>query len=175
MIIFHGTNELFSTIDLDKCRLRTDFGKGFYMSSDIETARVWASGKAGFAGIPTVMKYEINDDILNICSLSTLQFNGPTKEWLDFIYDNRRRSAIKGQSSEPRHSYDIVFGPIANDKVVDVVDLYFKGKINADEAITRLKALPDVMQISLHTTLALSNITYMSFSQKKGSTWSEWK
>ena len=63
MILYHGTTEVIGDIDLGKCRLRTDFGKGFYMSSKLGTARDWATGKAGFSGIPTVIRFRIKDDI----------------------------------------------------------------------------------------------------------------
>ena len=32
MFFYHGTTEIISNIDFEKCRLRTDFGKGFYLS-----------------------------------------------------------------------------------------------------------------------------------------------
>ena len=51
MILYHGTTEIIHEIDFSRCRLRTDFGKGFYISSKLSTAREWAISKAGFSGI----------------------------------------------------------------------------------------------------------------------------
>ena len=45
MILYHGTISKIGVIDLNKCRLRTDFGRGFYMTDKLGTARDWAIGK----------------------------------------------------------------------------------------------------------------------------------
>ncbi|MCL2820547.1 MAG: DUF3990 domain-containing protein [Oscillospiraceae bacterium] len=175
MVFYHGTNSVIGSIDLNKCRLRTDFGRGFYISSNLETAQVWADGKAGFSGISTIMRYKINDSFQTDNIIKYISFDKPSEEWLDFIRLNRQRYTSEEQSVEPRHTYDIVSGPIANDKVVDVVDLYLKQKITAEVAISRLKALPSVMQLSFHTPLAMSYILSSSYSQRNGKKWSGWK
>jgi len=175
MILYHGTSEIIAEVDFEKCRLRTDFGKGFYISSKLGTAREWAVGKAGFSGVPTVMRYELSNNIFNDNAISYQKFDKPTKKWLDFIRDNRRRDVAKADSPEPRHSFDIVSGPIANDKVADVVDLYCQGKIGVDEAIIRTKALPSVFQLSMHTPQALTYISSVQYSQRINNKWSAWK
>jgi len=38
----HGTNMVINSIDLGKSRSRTDFGKGFYLGSNLGEARKWA-------------------------------------------------------------------------------------------------------------------------------------
>lgn len=174
MLFYHGTNDMIGYIDLDKCRLRTDFGKGFYISSKLAPAREWAVSKSGYSGVPTVMRYEINKDIWSDGSLRILRFDNPSKQWLDFIRDNRQVNLVSAISSEPRHTYDVVSGPIANDKVADVVAVYCLGKINAEDAISKVKALPSVFQLSLHTALALSYIKSVAYSQRKGGKWSSW-
>ena len=75
---------------------------------------------------PIVMRYVLSDAVFNFddSSLSRLWFSSPTVEWLNFVRDNRRIIASSAQNTEPRHDYDVVYGPIANDKVVDVVDEY---------------------------------------------------
>ena len=175
MILYHGTTDVINAIDFSKCRLRTDFGKGFYMSSKLGTARDWAIGKAGFSGVPTVMRYEINSEIFTDATLSSKRFDSPVAEWLDFIRDNRRMDIPKSNSLEPRHSYDIVTGPIANDKVADAVDRYCKNLISAEDAIARIKALPSVFQLSIHSHKALSHIKSVMYSQKENRKWGTWK
>ena len=174
MLFYHGTNAVIGDIDFSKCRLRTDFGRGFYISSKLGSAKDWAIGRAGFSGMPTVMRYEINRDIFNDTALSILRFDYPSTQWLDFIRDNRRRDIEFNGASEPRHSHDIVSGPIANDKIADVVDLYCKGRISAAEAIARAKALPSVFQLSLHTVQTLKFISTIMYSQRMNMKWSEW-
>lgn len=61
-------------------------------------------------GFPTVLTYEVNEDQMN--ELKVLRFDAYTFEWAQFILMNRRND-----SKKPMHDYDIVYGPIANDKV----------------------------------------------------------
>ena len=117
MILYHGTNQILGDIDFNKSRLRTDFGKGFYFSDKLGNARDWAVDKSGFSEMPTVMRYDLCNKIFQDQKLSLLRFDNPTIEWLNFVRDNRRRNPDSTASKEPRHSYDIVSGPIANDKV----------------------------------------------------------
>jgi len=103
-----------------------------------------------------------------------LRFDHPSKQWLNFIRDNRRINPVNSNLTEPRHKYDVVSGPIANDKVADVVAVYCLGKISAEDAILKVKALPSVFQLSLHTTLAFSYIKSVAYSQRIGAKWSSW-
>jgi hypothetical protein len=175
MHFYHGTTEVISDIDFSKCRLRTDFGRGFYMSNKLGPARDWAVGRAGFSGVPTVMRYDINRDIFNDSALCINRFDKPSTEWLNFIRDNRRRDIAGNNAFEPRHDYDIVSGPIANDKVADVVDQYCKGRLSAEEAIARTKALPSIFQMSLHTKQTLEYIISVMYAQRESVKWSEWR
>jgi len=117
----HGTNIVIDAIDLSLCRSRTDFGKGFYMGNNLGEARKWAISQSMATETPIVMRYALRSEIFNNndSNLKRLWFSSPTVEWLDFVRDNRRLVAPNARSSEPRHDYDIVYGPIANDKVVD--------------------------------------------------------
>jgi len=175
MLFYHGTTEVIDDIDFSKCRLRTDFGRGFYISSKLGAAKDWAAGRSGFSGVPTVMRYEISPDLFNDSVLKILRFAKPSTHWLDFIRDNRRRDIANNGVLEPRHDYDIVSGPIANDKVADVVDQYCKGRISAEEAITRTKALPSVIQMSLHTKQTLKYIIAVTYTRRESGKWSEWR
>lgn len=45
MILYHGTNVAFDTIDLQKSKPNKDFGKGFYLSADYNQAMAMANIK----------------------------------------------------------------------------------------------------------------------------------
>jgi hypothetical protein len=176
----HGTNIVIGAIDLNMSRSRTDFGKGFYMGNKLGEARRWATSQSMATEIPTVMRYVLSNKIFNLndSCLNRLWFTTPTVEWLDFVRDNRRIITPNAQSTEPRHDYDIVYDPIANDKVVDVVDEYIDGLITVEEAIRRVKVVQSVFQMSFHTPLALSYIDQSSteYQQRaKDGKWSAWE
>ena len=175
----HGTNMIISKIDLDKSRSRTDFGKGFYMGNNLGEARKWAVSQSMPTETPTVMRYVLSNEIFDLSSssLNKLWFFAPTVEWLDFVRDNRKIITSNTQEKEPRHNYDVVYGPIANDKVVDVVDEYIDGSITAEEAIHRVKVIPSVFQLSFHTSFALSFIdqTLTEHQQRLNNSWLTWE
>jgi len=175
MILYHGTNQKLEVIDFNRCRLRTDFGKGFYMSDKLGNARDWAVDKSGVLETPTVMRYEIIDTLFQDEIISRLRFEKPTLEWLDFVRDNRSKVTNRTDTKEPRHSFDVVSGPIANDKVAIAVDHYCRGKLTAEETLIEVKAIKNVFQLSMHTQLTLSYIQSASYSQLNNKRWGEWK
>ena len=171
MILYHGTDQIFNVIDLTKSRMRTDFGKGFYLSDKLGNARAWAIDKSTDVNIPTVMRIDIDESLLSDASVKFLKFDNPSVVWLEFVKDNRRRKSPGGSKQEPRHSYDVVSGPIANDKVAIAVDKYCRGVLTAEETLEEVRTISGVFQISMHTQLALSYIRSMTFSQRVNKQW----
>jgi len=174
MELYHGTTQIIHEIDLTKGRHRTDFGQGFYLGSNFVMAQRWAKSRAAFSGKPIVMKYILDDGIFSVEKVNPLVFSEPSLEWLDFVRDNRRKDKL---GNKLRHRYGIVQGSIANDKVNFVVEDYMKGKITAHDAIAQVKALPNVLQVSLHTLLALTYLdTSVAWYQEQflNNEWSEW-
>ena len=112
MILYHGTNISFDEINLNKSKPNKDFGKGFYLSADYEQALAMAKIKVEQleSGEPIVLEFEVDET--QIAQLKVLQFHEYSEEWAKFILLNR-----KNDKSLPAHDYDIVFGPIADDRV----------------------------------------------------------
>ena len=175
MIFYHGTNVLFDKIDLSKSRNRVDFGKGFYLTDKLGTAYNWAIRKVELEseGFPIVVKYNINPDIFSLFGIRYP--NKPELTWLEFICSNRQFISPDGLKNEPRHNYNWVTGPIADDKVVDVVAEYMRDELSADEAITKLRALPQTYQLSLHTPDAVDfiNENNVLYKQLKKGRWTQ--
>lgn len=112
MILYHGTNTDFVDIDLLKSKPNKDFGQGFYLSREYSQAMELAKIKVEQmeAGSPIVQTYEMDDILME--DLKVLRFDNYTEEWAKFIIMNRNNP-----SPRPAHDYDIVIGPIANDRV----------------------------------------------------------
>ena len=174
MVLYHGTNDIISEINLSKSRNRTDFGKGFYLADKIGTAQNWATSRAELrGGTPTVLSYEINDGIF---MLNGKRFEPlPTHEWLEFIAFNRQINPEHYGKKEPRHDYHWVSGPIADDRIADVVDDYLAGDTTADEAISRARVLPQTYQLCFHTQDAVSYVNdgVVTYRQFKNGRWSK--
>ena len=144
MLVYHGSNVEVRKPSLLKSRKNTDFGRGFYTTTQKEQAEHWTSIKIDRAkkGRRIVSVFEIDDNLLTNPELKIREFHGPDEAWLNFVVDSR-----KGVE----HDYDLVFGPVANDKVFTVVNLYESGVLDAPAAIAELKAYKTYNQLSFHT------------------------
>lgn len=144
MLVYHGSNVEVRKPSLLKSRKNTDFGRGLYTTTQKEQAEHWTSIKIDRAkkGRRIVSVFEIDDDLLTNSELKIREFHGPDEAWLNFVVDSR-----KGVE----HDYDLVFGPVANDKVYTVVNLYESGVLDASAAIAELKAYKTYNQLSFHT------------------------
>lgn len=144
MILYHGSNVEVRRPSLRKSREKTDFGRGFYTTTQKEQAEHWTSIKIDRAkwGRKVVSIFELDESRLSTPDLKIREFNGPDKAWLDFVVNSRKGI---------EHDYDLVFGPVANDKVFTVVNLYESGVLDAAGAIAELKAYKTYNQISFHS------------------------
>lgn len=59
------------------------------------------------------------------------------------------------------HDFDLVLGPVANDKVFTTVNLFESGALSAEAAILELKAYKTYDQISFHTGKTLQTLRYV--------------
>lgn len=112
MILYHGTNQDFGEIDIRKSKPNKDFGQGFYLSREYSQAMDMAKTKVEQleTGTPTVLIYEADESQME--GLRVLRFDDYSEDWAKFILLNRNNS-----TPMPAHDYDIVIGPIANDRV----------------------------------------------------------
>ena len=162
MRLYHGSNVEVRKPNLRYGRKKTDFGRGFYTTTQQEQAEHWTSIKIDRArtGRRVVSVYEIDDALLTSPDLKIREFHGPDKEWLDFVVNSR-----KGVE----HNYDLVYGPVANDKVFTVVNLYESGVLDAPAAIAQLKAYKTYNQLSFHSKRVLDALRFVgSYEMENG-------
>ena len=78
-------------------------------------------------------------------------------EWLDFIVGNRLGQDLWKE-------YDYIEGGVANDRVVDTIDLYMTGFIPRFEAIERLKYLRPNNQICISSQILIDKYLFFKDS-----------
>lgn len=140
MKLYHGSNVAIDIIDLSKSRPGKDFGKGFYLSADKQQAVEMAESKVAFlGGEPIVTEYEFDDNSFTSSQLKIKKFESYTEEWAKFVYENRENF-----SDTPIHDFDIIYGPIANDKVGAQIRNFKNGGIDLDELMRRIKYLKGI-------------------------------
>ena len=140
MILYHGTNTDFRAIDLTKSQRGKDFGCGFYLSESELQAEDMAKFKVQlFGGQSIIQSYEFDENHLSDGTLRFLRFDGYTKDWAEFILANRQN-----RNADNIHDYDIVYGPIANDKVGAQIRNVMEQNINLDTFLERLKYMKGI-------------------------------
>ncbi len=138
MILYHGSNLYIDTINLAKSKPSKDFGKGFYLSDSRQQALEMARFKTLIlGGEMAVTEFEFDEELMTSGELKVLTFDSYSEEWLDFILLNRT-------SPSTSHDYDIVYGPIANDKVGAQIFKYYEHSINKAELLERLKYMKGI-------------------------------
>jgi len=140
MKLYHGSNVAIGIIDLSKSRPGKDFGKGFYLSADKQQAIEMAESKVAFlGGEPIVTEFEFDDSVLTSGQLKFKKFESYSEDWAKFVYNNRENF-----SDTPIHDFDIIYGPIANDKVGAQIRNFKNGSIDLDELMRRIKYLKGI-------------------------------
>ncbi|MCR5550359.1 MAG: DUF3990 domain-containing protein [Bacteroidales bacterium] len=155
MRLYHGTYTDFEIIDLSKSNKGKDFGKGFYLSDNYEQAHKLAVFKAiQFDAEPVVITYQFDENLLIDGSLSFLQFGGYSKEWADFVLKNRTND-----QDDNIHPFDVVYGPIANDKVGVQIRNLLEQNIDMEVFLERLKYMHGItFQYFFGTGKAISKL-----------------
>lgn len=103
-ILYHGTGQEHTVIDLSLGREFKDFGRGYYLTSYFKQAFLWAMKKAK-DDTCWIYKYEVETIPSTLTVLELLQYD---TKWLDFIVANR----IHGVD----HAYDIIYNRMADNQ-----------------------------------------------------------
>ena len=153
MILYHGSIEIVDNPEICIPSRSLDYGYGFYTTTSFKQAEDWVKRKLNAnSPIGYVNVYELDEDLVK--SLKTLLFESPTEDWLDFVMSNRTNKDFN-------HDFDIVYGPVANDKVYAAFALYEGGIIDKQNLISELKAYKLVDQYLFHTDKALKAIKFI--------------
>lgn len=131
MKLFHGSNMRVINIDLSKSRPAKDFGRAFYLSPNREQAMEMARFKVDTFGGDVVLNEFIFDDTA-LKSLKYLRFEEYCEEWAKFVLSNR-------ETDDCIHDYDIVYGPIANDRIGRQIFNYHSGYIDFPTFLKRIQ------------------------------------
>lgn len=131
MIVYHGGTE---RVEVPMCKIgrqNLDFGQGFYITNIREQAVAWANNMARNRKRHAVLNRYLLDRDAVLADARCKIFKAYDEEWLEFIIANRTgRNAAE--------EYDYVEGGVANDRVVDTVNLYIAGLIDLTSALREL-------------------------------------
>jgi len=160
MTLYHGSYKAVEKPDLSFSRLRTDFGKGFYLTPVKAQAQSWSQRFLREQGTAVVSIYEFlpkTEDKLPP-DIKLLEFDNHNQEWLNFVTACRLGQPVD-------IDWDLVIGGVANDKVFDTLQLYFDGLIKAEEAIGRLKFSKPNLQYCFKSQILIDNYLFFTGSE----------
>lgn len=154
MKLYHGSLEIVSNPEIRTSNRTLDYGMGFYTTTSFEQAEAWVKRriKEKKADKGYINEYELDKGALD--KFNSLIFENPTDEWVDFVMANRTNKDFI-------HSYDIVYGPVANDRVYAAFALYEGGLLDKQTLIAELKVYKLVDQFLFHTKEALRAIVFV--------------
>lgn len=154
MKIYHGSIEIVEKPEIREANRSLDYGSGFYATTSYEQALSWVKRRANEKKLSKgyINIYEFNEDSIN--NFKHLIFESATEEWLDFVMQNRIHDSFE-------HDYDIVYGPVANDKVYASFALFEGGFTNKQALISELKTYKLVDQYLFHTEESLKTLKFI--------------
>lgn len=154
MICYHGSDTIVDAPKILEAKRPLDFGGGFYVTTSEAQAKSWAI-KVAYRNNNNhrcVNRYELDLEKAK-AELTVICFNVADEKWLDFICDNR--------SGKPTGDYDIVIGPVADDRVYRVVVEYENGDLDKETALKNLKTEALCDQILFHTEKSIEYLKYI--------------
>ena len=154
MKIYHGSLEVVEHPIILKPNRKLDYGDGFYTTTSKKQAKEWVERRMleKHSTCGHINVYEFDDKMLP--ELNCLIFPEPNEEWAEFVMANRTKYNFT-------HDYDIVYGPVANDRVYLQFGLYEAGAISVDTLIRELKTCKLIDQYLFHTDKALTALRFI--------------
>ena len=155
MLLYHGSNLTVAEPKLVPQNRFLDFGYGFYTTTNKAQAIGFADKvtKRRKDGLSTVSIYEI-DELAAFSECSVLRFVAPDTAWLDFVCDNRA-GTYTGKT------YDLIYGPVANDDVYTTFTLYTAGVLTKEQTIEALKVKKLYNQLVFSSEKSLSFLRFI--------------
>lgn len=155
MKIYHGSLVIVEHPQILQPNRKLDYGEGFYTTTSEIQAKNWVErrmrdndAKCGFVNV-----YEF--DVDRLPEFKNLIFPEPSEEWAEFVMANRTQRDFA-------HDYDIVYGPVANDRVYFQFGLFESGAISVDTLIRELRTYKLVDQYLFHTEKALTTLHFVN-------------
>ena len=159
MNLYHGSYMQVSEPRIITPARLLDFGTGFYTTTDKEQATKFTNKFISLGKDRIVNIYEYNE-IKAEKTLSVMRFAKADAEWFRYVVANRSGT---GKAND----FDIVIGPVANDRVYDVVENFELGDYSEEEAIHRLLVFKLTDQVVFKSEKSLLYLAYLGYEQIK--------
>ena len=158
---YHGSRQgIQGEIDYKRNKNKAlDFGYGFYLGTSFKQSSTFVVEEE--TGKDRVYKFSFSLDGLDVLELRDIR-------WVLFVAYNRNkipntienRPLIKEMKRIEEHGYDVVVGPIADDKMAISMENFFNNNISYGQLLKCLTQLKIGDQYCLKTQKAIDNLKY---------------
>lgn len=161
LIVYHGSDEIIDNPTHNGGRHFSDFGLGFYVTTNIEMAKSWASRR-------TNKPAYVNKYMLNTEGLTSLTFDLDL-HWLLFIAFNRgliineEIKIILENKYSDINDYDVIIGPTADDRMFDTLNLFFGNNITLEHCLKSLNSMDLDIQYNIKSNKGINAISFTNF------------
>jgi len=140
--VYHAGTDVVDSPDCKFGRKNLDFGQGFYVTDIYDQALNLARSKSTDRNLPAKINiYHLEKDAI-LKKAKSLIFEKYDNEWLEFIVACRAGKDVW-------QDYDYVEGGVANDRVINTVNLYIQGYISKERALSNLRYMKPNNQICI--------------------------
>lgn len=129
--VYHGSTVAIPHPLVKLGREGLDFGVGFYVTDIQQQAERWAQRVSRQRREPAVLNVYQFDVEKAKTLYRYLTFAHYDLAWLNFVAESR-------SGKKPWSDYDCIEGGVANDRVIDTVESYMSGNIDAAHALREL-------------------------------------
>lgn len=140
--VYHAGTEKVEQPYCHQGRKNLDFGEGFYITDIYDQAYNFAIAKSRERRLPALINVYLLDRKAFLEEAHSLIFDRYNEDWLEFIVECR-------SGSDVRKEYDYIEGGVADDRVIDTVNMYIDGFITRDRALNNLRYLKPNNQICI--------------------------
>ena len=142
VIVYHGGTEIVEHPECKCGRRNLDFGQGFYVTDIRKQAEDWAKLMADRRKkTPVLNRYRLDRDAI-LVKAHCKMIKAYDEDWLEFIVGSRQGQPVT-------NAFDYIEGGVANDRVVDTVNLYMTGLMDKATALRRLSEYQSNNQMCL--------------------------
>lgn len=169
IVLFHGSNHIVEQPDPHKSKNNTDYGKGFYTTTNFERAEEWALMKEGDS---IVNQYEISPDNLCVCNLDDYGL----LVWIAEVIKNR---GVDGTDLEgiadifcaryciDLSNYDIVVGYRADDSYFRLIEAFVNNRITLYDVVQSFHIGLLGQQMFIKSNKAFSALRFSGFKKAR--------
>jgi hypothetical protein len=161
LIVYHGSDKIINNPTHSGGRKFSDFGLGFYVTTNIEMAKSWASRRKGKPAY-------VNKYMLNTEGLTSLTFDLDL-QWLLFIALNRgliineEIKIILDNKYKDINEYDVIIGSTADDRMFDTLSLFFSNSITLDHCLKALNSMDLDIQYNIKSSNGIGAMSFTNY------------